>query len=190
MAGGAAQDDIRRIAFELHRKELANSALFYLVAQPHELGFPLVRFSPLSAFKIIHGGGADSTWYISVTIHHGKQDHHPVRFITAKAAACQRHLSVSSALSPRWLNAFTNGKTPSSPYLFVFAVGGLISAILRRQSASEWCGPETNVPLTFVLYRPDTTPSRSASSVLTWRGERFCVGLLSCARSTRRRTLD
>jgi hypothetical protein len=90
VAGGAAQDDIRRIAFELHRKELANSALFYLVAQPHELGFPLVRFSPLSAFKIIHGGGADSTWYISVTIHHGKQDHHPVRFITAKAAACQR----------------------------------------------------------------------------------------------------
>ena len=40
-----------------------------------------------------------------------------------------------------------------------FAGGGLISAILRRQSAS--CGPETKVPLTFVLYQPDTTPRRS-----------------------------
>jgi hypothetical protein len=33
---------------------------------------------------------------------------------------------------------------------FRFATGGLISAILRRQSASESCGPETNVPLTLV----------------------------------------
>jgi hypothetical protein len=48
-----------------------------------------------------------------------------------------------------------------------FAGGGLISAILRRQSASESCGPETNVPLTLVLYQPETTPSRSDSSVLT-----------------------
>ena len=48
-----------------------------------------------------------------------------------------------------------------------FGGGGLISAILRRQSASESWGPETNVPLTFVLYQPDTTPSRSDSSVLT-----------------------
>ena len=62
--------------------------------------------------------------------------------------------------------------------------GGLISAILRRQSASESCGPETNVPLTLVLYQPDTTPSRSDSSVLTWRGERFCmVCVLSGGRS-------
>jgi hypothetical protein len=53
--------------------------------------------------------------------------------------------------------------------------GGLISAILRRQSASESCGPETNVPLTFVLYQPETTPSLVASSVLTWRGERFFI---------------
>src|SRR5260221_857898 len=57
-----------------------------------------------------------------------------------------------------------------------FGGGGLISAILRRQSASESCGPETNVPLTFVLYHPDTTPSLRASSVLTWRGERICIG--------------
>jgi len=26
-----------------------------------------------------------------------------------------------------------------------------------------------------VLYQPDVTPSRSDSSVLTWRGERFCM---------------
>src|SRR5258708_20366363 len=59
--------------------------------------------------------------------------------------------------------------------LTTFAGGGLSSAIVRRQSASLSCGPETNVPLTFVLYQPDTTPSRSDSSVLTWRGERFCM---------------
>src|ERR1700731_3750199 len=67
--------------------------------------------------------------------------------------------------------------------LTTFGGGGLISAILRRQSASESCGPETNVPLTFVLYQPETTPSRSDSSVLTWRGERFCMYLLSGERS-------
>jgi hypothetical protein len=27
-----------------------------------------------------------------------------------------------------------------------------------------------------VEYQPDTTPRRSDSSVLTWRGERFCIG--------------
>ena len=59
--------------------------------------------------------------------------------------------------------------------LAAFAGGGSISAILRRQSASVSCGPETNVPLTFVLYQPDTTPSQSDSSVLTWRGDRFCM---------------
>src|SRR6201995_6127042 len=62
----------------------------------------------------------------------------------------------------------------------VLAGGGSISAILRRQSASEACGPETNVPLTFVLYQPEATPSRSDSSVLTWRGERFCMGRAFC----------
>src|ERR1700733_3423623 len=57
---------------------------------------------------------------------------------------------------------------PNSSHLF-FAAGGSISAILRRQSASESCGPDTNVPLTLVEYQPETTPSRSDSSVLTWR---------------------
>jgi hypothetical protein len=33
-----------------------------------------------------------------------------------------------------------------------------------------------------VLYQPDMTPSRSDSSVLTWRGERFCMCLLSSER--------
>jgi hypothetical protein len=50
---------------------------------------------------------------------------------------------------------------------FATTGGGLISAILRRQSASELCGPETNVPLTLVLYQPEMTPSRSASAVST-----------------------
>jgi hypothetical protein len=51
--------------------------------------------------------------------------------------------------------------------VFFFAVGGLISAILRKQSASEECGPETKVPLTLVEYQPDSTPRRSDSSVMT-----------------------
>ena len=51
--------------------------------------------------------------------------------------------------------------------LGLYSSGGLISAILCRQSASESCGPETNVPLIFVEYQPDETPSRNASSVLT-----------------------
>jgi hypothetical protein len=33
--------------------------------------------------------------------------------------------------------------------------GGSSSAIFLAQSDSESCGPETNVPLTFVLYHPD-----------------------------------
>jgi hypothetical protein len=61
--------------------------------------------------------------------------------------------------------AFAQGLL-SGTHLF-FDGGGSISAILRRQSASEACGPETNVPLTFVLYQPDTIPSRSDSSDLT-----------------------
>src|SRR5712672_1376346 len=69
-----------------------------------------------------------------------------------------------------------------------FSGGGLISAILRRQSASESCGPETNVPLTLVEYQPDTTPSRTDSSVLTWRGERFCMGFFHVERSILHRT--
>jgi hypothetical protein len=51
--------------------------------------------------------------------------------------------------------------------VLAFTNGGLISAILRRQSASEACGPETKVPLTLVEYQPDTTPRRSDSSVFT-----------------------
>src|ERR1700754_2082484 len=59
---------------------------------------------------------------------------------------------------------------------FFFTGIGSISAILLRQSDSVSCGPETKVPLTLVEYQPDSTPRRSASSVLTCRGERFCIG--------------
>jgi len=54
-----------------------------------------------------------------------------------------------------------------SSYLFFLAGGGSISAILRRQSASDSCGPDTKVPLTLVEYQPETTPRRKDSSVLT-----------------------
>src|SRR4051794_33887038 len=62
---------------------------------------------------------------------------------------------------------------------FRLLTGGLISAILRRQSASVSCGPETKVPLTLVEYQPAPTPRRSDSSVLTCRGERFCMDAFS-----------
>lgn len=75
--------------------------------------------------------------------------------------------------APDFPDAYAAGTACTT--LDFFGGGGLISAILRRQSASESCGPETNVPLTFVLYQPETTPSLVASSVLTWRGERICM---------------
>src|ERR1700742_4514326 len=61
-------------------------------------------------------------------------------------------------------------------YTLRLAGGGLSSRIFPRQSASVACGPVTKVPLTLVLYQPDSTPRRSDSSVLTWRGDRFCMG--------------
>jgi len=59
----------------------------------------------------------------------------------------------------------------------------VISAILRKHSASEECGPETKVPLTLVEYQPDSTPRRSDSSSLTWPGERFCIWCFRLGRS-------
>jgi hypothetical protein len=66
-------------------------------------------------------------------------------------------------------SGFSPGAKPfSHPATLFFATGGgLISRILRRQSASEECGPETKVPLTLVEYQPDSTPRRSDSSVMT-----------------------
>jgi len=100
------------------------------------------------------------------------------RCVLRKSVACLRiQLPISSSLvllhSPFFRTGF-----------------GSISAILRRQSDSVSCGPETKVPLTLVEYQPDSTPRRSASSVLTCRGERFCIGLLSVGRSRSRRTAD
>ena len=48
---------------------------------------------------------------------------------------------------------------------------------------SEACGGRTKVPLIFVEYQPEMTPRRSASSVCTWRGERFCMGCFQFGRS-------
>jgi hypothetical protein len=56
-----------------------------------------------------------------------------------------------------------------------FGGGGLSSAILRRHSWSVVCGPVTKVPLTFVLYQPEATPRRAASSACTWRADKFCI---------------
>src|SRR6202035_1074321 len=72
---------------------------------------------------------------------------------------------------------------------FFLAGGGLSSAIFDRQSSCVAWGAVTKVPLTLVLYQPDTTPRRSDSSVLTWRGERFCmtVPLRAAVRSPAKR---
>jgi hypothetical protein len=171
----AAQDDAGRSAFELPCNKLASGTLFDPIAQPHELRFTLVGFAPLGPFQVVHGGCADGTGYLPLTVNHRKQDHHPVKFVTEKAAARQCHLTcllqmflassdvlIDCEMRCRWVD-----HDAMIAVFKVFAGGGFSSAILRRQSASESWGPETNVPLTFVLYQPDTTPSRSDSSVLT-----------------------
>ena len=98
------------------------------------------------------------------SVHHGKQQDHPVVVIASNVAACEGH------------QAFLPKRSDLTDQLSLFTTGGgFISAILRRQSASEECGPETKVPLTLVEYQPDSTPRRSDSSVMTCRGERFCI---------------
>jgi len=183
----ATQDDAGRSAFKFPCKKLASGTLFDLIAQPQELRFPLVGFGPLRLFQIVHGRCTDGTGYFPLTVNHRKPDHHPLEFVTAKAAACQRHLPASlknvsafkRRLDRRRHTPPSFDRYAAAAAFAAFAGGGLISAILRRQSASESWGPETNVPLTLVEYHPDTTPSRSDSSVLTWRGERFCMDFLA-----------
>src|SRR6266581_8195021 len=89
----AAQDNARRSAFELHGKEFASGTLFDPIAQPHELRFALVWLVPGRAFQIIHGGGADRTGDLLLTVDHRKQDYHPVMLVAAKATTCECHLT-------------------------------------------------------------------------------------------------
>lgn len=77
--------------------------------------------------------------------------------------------------SPVRLRVLPGRRLQRSGHFRLAAGGGLISAILRRQSASDSWGPDINVPLTLVEYHPDTTPSRTDSSNLTCRAERFCM---------------
>src|ERR1700719_2401220 len=171
----AAQDDAGRIAFEFPCLKLARGPLFNLVAPPHELRFALVRLDPLRFFQVVHGGCADGAGDFPYPVNHRKQDDHPVKFVTAKAAACQCHFACLSwrtfLLSSDVLIGCGIGCSPcryeAAAARLTFTGGGSISAILRRQSASELWGPETNVPLTFLEYQPGMTPSRSDSSVLT-----------------------
>ena len=88
-----AQDNAGRSAFELHGKEFTSGALFDPIAQSHELCLALVWLAPRRAFQIIHGGGADRTGYLLLTVNHRKQDYHPVIFLAAKATACECHLT-------------------------------------------------------------------------------------------------
>src|SRR5271168_4657593 len=87
----AAQDDAGRIALEFPCLKLTRGPLFNLVTQPHELRFALVRFDPLRFFQVVHGGRADGTGYFPFAVNHRKQHDHPVKFVTAKTAACQCH---------------------------------------------------------------------------------------------------
>jgi len=65
-----AQDNAGRSAFELHGKEFTSGALFDPIAQSHELCLALVWLAPRRAFQIIHGGGADRTGYLLLTVNH------------------------------------------------------------------------------------------------------------------------
>ena len=116
------------------------------------------------AFHLIHRGSTDGAGHFPAISHYGEQQDHPVVVIASNVAACEGH------------QAFLPKRSDLTDQLFLFTTGGgFISAILRRQSASEECGPETKVPLTMVEYQPDSTPRRSDSSVKTCRGERFCI---------------
>src|SRR5437660_4827466 len=170
----AAQDNAGRSALQLPGEKFARGTRFDPIAQPHELSFALVGLASAQAFQAIQGGGADCTGYLLFALEHRKQDDHPFELVTAKATSCKCHNLLSGGGPDHARVSLRPGAyvTVDPRELFL---GGLISAIFRRQSASESCGPETNVPLTFVLYQPDTTPSRSDSSVLTWRGESSCM---------------
>jgi hypothetical protein len=92
---------------------------------------------------------------------------------------CSQFISASVAVSEGHpICPSSDGATAeaSSPFAVAFEGRGFIWAILRMQSASEACGPETKVPLIFVEYHPAGTPRRRASSVWTWRGARFFIG--------------
>jgi hypothetical protein len=87
----ATQNDTGRSAFELHCKNLASGTLFDLIAQPDELRFALIGLCRRRFVQFVHRGGADGTGYLPFTVKHRKQDHHPFKFVTGKAAACQCH---------------------------------------------------------------------------------------------------
>ena len=112
---------------------------------------------PRHVFQFIHRRSADGAGHFPAVVHHGKQQDHPVVVIASDVAARERHQAFLPERNDPLIRLT----------LFFATGGGLISAILRRQSASEECGPETKVPLTLVEYQPDSTPRRSDSSVMT-----------------------
>ena len=68
------------------------------VAQSDELFLPLIGRRTLHAFQIIHGRSADGARHFPGVIHHGKQQHHPVVFVTSDVTAHERH----AAFFPEW----------------------------------------------------------------------------------------
>jgi hypothetical protein len=80
------------------------------------------------------------------------------------------------------LSAHELSRVSAAPYDLRFATGGgggFSSAILSKASAWVAWGPVTNVPLILVVYHPETTPSRSASSGLTCRDDSSFVVISS-----------
>ena len=73
-------------------------ALFDPITQAQELLFALVRRRPRDMFDIIHRRGADSAWDFPDAVHHRKQHHHAIEFITADIAACECHVICLPAL--------------------------------------------------------------------------------------------
>jgi hypothetical protein len=161
-------------------RNLARRALFDAVAETPELLLATLWRRSRDPFHIVHRRAADGAGDFLRAIHHGKQQHHAIEFITADITACERHRAL--------LPGRSDNPICCAAHRFFLASGGSISAILRRQSASESWGPETKVPLTLVEYQPDTTPRRSDSSFLMCRGERFCIGCFRLGRSTVHRT--
>src|SRR5581483_9128099 len=94
----AAQDDTPRDTLEFPCDDLLSSSLFNPIAQSHELLFALLRLGLRRFLQVIHSGCTDGAAYFPLTVHHREQDHHPIKFITAKTAACQCHPHVPPVL--------------------------------------------------------------------------------------------
>ena len=71
--------------------EVTRPSLADTVSQSRKLLLTLICGRSWNVFQGIHGRTTDGTKHLSGTIHHGKQQHHPVVVVTTDAAPRERH---------------------------------------------------------------------------------------------------